>query len=398
MNLYEKNGNILYILKVLQKYSDEDHKMSKWEIKDKINEIYHVDIDERTIRRNIDLLRYKKELCYDIENEGTNKTKYWIERDPETDFEPGEIRAIIDAISYSSYISQKDTDSIISKCKQLQNIYENRKISDYRIYRAKTKTLNREVIKNIEDITNAISNYNKISFDYATLDIDESNKIVESIEKKTKISPQAIFYDDENYYLMCIDENDIRKKNKYVRYKYKLDKIKNLKILEKETARRLSNKEIEKNIDALLHDFHNTGIITAKASYRIIDDVYSKFGNKIKIQKYTGHNKYGDGYFIFKVKTDWYNFLNWMFRYIDYVTIIEPKNPLLQSKIFDISKSFGLPDYVKLPNGNIQLDMKNNYDKYEFVEVPKITYEKISGKEMTKRIEEKYNLAKNRKR
>ena len=104
MDLYEKNGNILYILKVLQRYSDEDHKMSKWEIKDKINEIYHVDIDERTIRRNIDLLRDKEELGYDIESEGTNRTKYWLERDSDTEFDPGEVRAIIDTFNYAGYI------------------------------------------------------------------------------------------------------------------------------------------------------------------------------------------------------------------------------------------------------------------------------------------------------
>ena len=40
MELYEKNGNILYILNVLKRYSDEDHKLSVTEIKRKIEEIY----------------------------------------------------------------------------------------------------------------------------------------------------------------------------------------------------------------------------------------------------------------------------------------------------------------------------------------------------------------------
>ena len=33
MELYEKNGNILYILNVLKKYSDEERKLSIFEIK-----------------------------------------------------------------------------------------------------------------------------------------------------------------------------------------------------------------------------------------------------------------------------------------------------------------------------------------------------------------------------
>ena len=36
MELYEKNGNILYILNVLKKYSDEEHKLSVTEIRRKV--------------------------------------------------------------------------------------------------------------------------------------------------------------------------------------------------------------------------------------------------------------------------------------------------------------------------------------------------------------------------
>lgn len=53
--LYEKNGNCLYILNVLKKYSDEEHKLSANEIGRKIKDIYDVDIDSRTVRRNINL-------------------------------------------------------------------------------------------------------------------------------------------------------------------------------------------------------------------------------------------------------------------------------------------------------------------------------------------------------
>ena len=102
MDLYERNGNILYILNVLKKYSDEEHKLYATEIAEKVKEIYGVDIDSRTVRRNINLLKYKFE--YDISTREENGKGYYISRDPETDFEKGEIRAIIDTFSYSNYI------------------------------------------------------------------------------------------------------------------------------------------------------------------------------------------------------------------------------------------------------------------------------------------------------
>ena len=45
MELYEKNGNILYILNVLKKYSDEEHMLSVAEIERKVIELYDVEIE-----------------------------------------------------------------------------------------------------------------------------------------------------------------------------------------------------------------------------------------------------------------------------------------------------------------------------------------------------------------
>ena len=73
MDLYEKNGNILYILNVLKKYSDEDHQLSAAEIGRKVKETYDVEIDPRTIRRNINLLKYK--LNYDISTSIINSSR-----------------------------------------------------------------------------------------------------------------------------------------------------------------------------------------------------------------------------------------------------------------------------------------------------------------------------------
>ena len=113
MDLYEKNGNILYILNVLKKYSDENHKMSAAEIGRKVEEIYDVEIDPRTIRRNINLLKYK--LDFDISTREENGQGYYIIKNPETDFEPGEIRAIIDTFSYANYIVPSISKSKIGR-------------------------------------------------------------------------------------------------------------------------------------------------------------------------------------------------------------------------------------------------------------------------------------------
>ena len=107
------------------------------EIKRKIEKIYNVEIDPRTIRRNINLLKYK--LDYDISTRDENGRGYYINKNPDTDFEPGEIRAIIDTFSYANYIVPSVSKNIIKKCKNMQTIYENKKIKDYKIFQKRYK-------------------------------------------------------------------------------------------------------------------------------------------------------------------------------------------------------------------------------------------------------------------
>lgn len=222
MDLYEKNGNILYILNVLKKYSDFDHKLSAVEIQRKVAEIYNVEIDPRTIRRNINLLKYK--LNYDISTRDENGKGYYINRDPATEFEPGEIRAIIDNFSYANYIVPSVAKEIIKKCKNMQTVYENAKLKDYQIYSVNNKTENAEVIKNIEDISDSIYYNNKIKFEYWKYVI--TNKLEKTIVSTPIVSPYAIVYNKQEFYLIAIKEGQ----QKF--YNYRLDRIRNIQILD----------------------------------------------------------------------------------------------------------------------------------------------------------------------
>ena len=71
----------------------------------------------------------------------------------------------------------------------MQNIYENKKLKNYRIFSLDTKTKNQEVIKNIEDISESIMNGNKISFEYWKYKLDR--KLETEIVSKPTVSPYA---------------------------------------------------------------------------------------------------------------------------------------------------------------------------------------------------------------
>lgn len=319
MELYEKNGNILYILNVLKKYSDEEHKMQAVEIQRKIKEIYDVDIDTRTIRRNINLLKYK--LDYDISTREENGKGYYITRNPETDFEPGEIRAIIDNFSYANYIVPAISKSIIKKCKNMQNIYENKKLRDYKIYANDTKTDNMEVIKNIEDISEAIQNLNKIEFEYWKYGMDK--KIEKVIVSKPKVTPYALVYKNQEFYMIGIKEGQ----EKF--YNYRLDRIKNLKQLEEKRTIKKTTSEIQEFAESIVEMFGGEKEeIEVDCSMVLLDTVFDQFGKNITIIKKDEDT--------FKIILDAnpLGFKFWVLRNIDCVEVIRPES--LRNEIKEI--------------------------------------------------------------
>lgn len=311
MELYEKNGNVLYILNVLKKYSDEEHMISIAEIKRKIQEIYNVEIDPRTIRRNINLLKYK--LDYDISTREENSKGYYINRNPETDFEPGEVRAIIDTFSYANYIVPSIGKNIINKCKNMQNIYENQKLKNYQIFANDSKTENMEVIKNIEDISDAIQNLNKVTFEYWKYGMDK--KLEKIIVSTPKVTPFAIIYNKQEFYIIGIKEGQ----EKF--YNYRLDRIKNLVILDEKRTINKSTKEIKEYAQSIVEMFGGEKQeIEADCDMVLLDTVFDLFGKNITIIKID------DSKFKLKVDANAFGFKFWAMRNIDCVEVLKPQS------------------------------------------------------------------------
>ena len=323
MELYEKNGNILYILNTLKKYSNEEHMLSATEIQRKVKEIYDVEIDPRTIRRNINLLKYK--LDYDISTREENRKGYYINRDPETDFEPGEIRAIIDNFSYANYIVPSIAKEIIKKCKNMQNIYENEKLKNYQIYSVNSKTENVEVIKNIEDISESIFQNKKIKFEYWKYAI--TNKLEKKIVSTPTVSPYAITYNKQEFYLIGIKEGETKF------YNYRLDRMKNVQILNEDIKIKKKKSEIQEFAESSTEMFGGKKEeIEAICHIWLLDTIFETFGRNVTIEKIPNDEKH----FKLLVDTNTMGFKMWAMRNIDLVEIIRPIH--LREEIRKISK------------------------------------------------------------
>ena len=310
--LHEKNGNILYILNILKKYSDEDHILTAKEITNLVKEEYDVDNDDRTIRRNISLL--KEKFNYDISTKKENKKGYYLIKDYYSDFDLGEIRTIIDTISFAPYITKEKSRRIIGKCMDLLNNYEVDKLDDYKIVSDNIKTLNEEVINNIESIYDAIYNNKKISFTYNHYVLD-SNKLVfkPTSNEKRIVSPYKIINSIQEFYLIGVKKGENKLKT------YRIDRMTNLKVLDEELNNNIDKKEIQEFIDTQISMFGGKPIdITIKCENLMLDNVVELLGRNLN------YKIYDDKHFKVDISVNEEAFINWYLRNLGKVEVLKP--------------------------------------------------------------------------
>ena len=95
--LQEKKIALFYILEILKEYTDEFHALTQKQIGDKLNMIYHIELERKSIASNLNILA--EDLNFDI-NKNPNGGYYLGQRD----LDETEIKFLIDAVFSSKMI------------------------------------------------------------------------------------------------------------------------------------------------------------------------------------------------------------------------------------------------------------------------------------------------------
>lgn len=222
---------ILYIMKILLEKTDERHVMSASDIDQSLGE-YGMSADRKTIYSDIETLR---EFHVDIvQAKGTNGGYYIGNRE----FELPELKLLVDAVQASKFISRKKSEELIKKLESLTSEAGARQLRRNVFIYNRPKTGNETIYYNVDQIHTAIMENKQIRYRYAEWTVKKELKPKKGGAAYT-VSPWALTWDDENYYLIAYDQeaDSIRH--------YRVDKMQRTCILEQERI----GKEIFKNFD-----------------------------------------------------------------------------------------------------------------------------------------------------
>lgn len=301
--IYPGSGNILYVYKILKKYTDAEHSLTVNQIAEKISEEFGETISGRTVRRNFNVLMEKFNLSIEqVEN------RYYLDyEDYDLDF--SEVRCLVDLIQYSNFIDDSFAKELANKLIHHLNENEQKDFAGYQKYTRNTKTTNKEVFYTIKLLVEAMQEKKYIHFDYYKYNVHKEFKF----RKAFYLFPLIILCDIGQYYLVAADQD------KSLFY-FRLDRIKNLEIKDG-IPLKIPKQQLEDYIQSTVGMYGGKQEhVKAKISMRLLDDVIDQFGKDAKIAEYNNE------FFLMDANVNLEGFKQWALRHIEKVDVLEPSH------------------------------------------------------------------------
>ncbi len=216
-----KNPNqklkLLYLYQILMQKTDEQHKISMDELLAALSSC-GIAAERKSVYSDIEAL---KAFGIDIMLQRGPGGGYYL---ASRDFELAELKLLVDAIQCSRFITEKKSNELIGKLEHLASDPQAHALQRQVYVSERVKTVNERIYYNIDTLHTAISDGVQITFLYFNweLDLSSENRIRKHFRKdgaRYHISPWAMTWDNENYYLIAYDHESGKIKH------YRVDKM-----------------------------------------------------------------------------------------------------------------------------------------------------------------------------
>lgn len=187
---------LLYIKDYLERHSDELHPVGGEELLGMLAE-KGITCERKAVYSDVQTLR---DADYEVFRVKAPKNGYYLAT---RTFELPELRLLIDAVQAANFITPKKTKELIEKIGTLCSEHQAADLRRQVFIENRVKNNNEEIYYNIDVINKAIQAGRKISFLYGKRRLDGETHQVEVEEKRFVVSPYALVWSGDHYYLVC---------------------------------------------------------------------------------------------------------------------------------------------------------------------------------------------------
>ncbi len=268
----------LYVLQFLDKFSDEEHPLSSTELIEMLEQ-KGITCDRKSIYSDIEVL---SAVGFDIVSVKSPKRGCFM---ASRTFEIPEVLLLIDAVSSAGFITPKKTKSLIEKLKSLVSQKQAQTMhSQVYVDANSVKCDNEEIYIIIDRLNEAIADKKMVKFIYRRRSIDKQNK-KNHTEKTMTVSPYALIWKDDHYYLICNNPKYDNLMN------LRIDRMKKLTVLEEDSRNFEEVSEYRGEFDSqdysskMFNMFSGTvAPVTLKCALRLQEEMLDRFGKSIPLK------------------------------------------------------------------------------------------------------------------
>ena len=216
---------LLYLQKIMLEKTDENHPLTLGEIKDLLAG-YGIQTERKSLYDDLRILEF---FGLDICRTRGTTVRYFV---GSRDFEIPELKLLVDAIQSSKFITHSKSLKLIAKLEKLVSENDGKQLHREVYVTNRVKTLNEQIYYNVDELHNAISDNRMITFKYMkwAVDFGGRQKIIKTERHPGKlylVSPFALCWDDENYYLVAYDHEADKIKH------FRVDKMEKISVTDK---------------------------------------------------------------------------------------------------------------------------------------------------------------------
>ena len=264
---------MLYIIKILEEYTDEEHPITTKELIEKLV-FYDVTAERKSIYDDIARLQ---DYGYDIiQKENRNGGGYYL---ASRNFELVELKLLVDAVQSSRFVTEKKSRELIGKLEKLVNKYDAKQLHRQVYVGGRVKTDNESIYYQVDAIQKAIGENKQIQFAY--LEWNAKKELVPRREDKYRVSPWILMWQEEKYYLVAYDHN-----SQSLRH-YRVDKLRDVEVLDEKRI----GQELYETINPVEYVNKAFGMFGAKEEdvilsfpERLVGVMIDRFGKEVRIR------------------------------------------------------------------------------------------------------------------
>ena len=208
-----------YLYQILLEQTDDLHALTREELSDALA-ARGILTERKTIYADLTLLR---EAGVDlIQEKKGHQTYYHI---GSRMFELPELKLLVDLVLASRFITKKKSEALIEKLGKLTSVYEAHQLQRQVTVAGRIKAENEQIYYNVDRIHTGINEDRKLHFQYFQW-LPDKQKLLRHEGRRYTVSPWALSWDHEKYYLIGYDSDSAM-----IRH-YRVDKILNLEVSE----------------------------------------------------------------------------------------------------------------------------------------------------------------------